>query len=291
MGIIPLFYAQFNSPNPFLTNGAFCKVRVYVNQLGAMSCRWLLVMACIDRCLTCSIHARFRHAFTVASSRRIAVGLILVWMIIPMHTLIFVDIVPPGNIACIVINSDVAMYHGLYTLILGGVLPPTVMLICTIFIWLSLKRKNQRQTTIVLASGNVKNTHRDQQVIIILLAQVALFVISTIPFMANNFYANLTRGITNKPPDRMAIEGFAGVITEVFVYIFPASTFYCNTLVSRTFRHELCNMFKWLHPRPHHISPTTQTRSQGISLDVIAVNQTNPIFATSTTTKVTDRDN
>ena len=265
MGIVPLLYAQFNSPNPFTTIPAFCKIRIYVNQSSAMSCRWLLVMACIDRCLTCSVHARIRHVFTVKASRQSAVGLILIWMIIPIHTLIFSNIVPPRNIACVIINSHVVIYHGLYTLIMGGLLPPIIMLICTISIWHSLKKKNQRQIVTIVTIGQRRNTQRDQQVVAILLGQVVIHVISAIPFMANNFYSNLTRGIPNKSADRLAIENFVGVITEVCVYIFPASTFYCNTFVSRTFRREIYQMFKGIRSRAQHVGPESHTQSQNAS--------------------------
>ena len=282
MGIIPLLYAQFNSPNPFTTSTAFCKIRVYVNQFSAMSCRWLLVMACIDRCLTCSMHARIRHVFTVKASRQIAAGLIFIWMIIPVHTLIFAGIIPPGNIACIIMDSNVAIYHGLYTLIMGGLIPPIIMLICTASIWHSLKKKNQRQMVTIITSDNTRNTQRDQQVVIILLGQVVIYVISAIPFMTNNFYSNLVRGIPNKPVDRVAIENFVGVLTEVCVYIFPASTFYCNTLVSRTFRQELCYMFRWLYPRSQRISPNSQTRSQSAAREGFPTIRVNTASKTST---------
>ena len=279
IGIVPLLYAQFNSPNPVTTITTLCKIRGYVNQSSAMSCRWLLVMACIDRCLTCSMHARFRHVFTVKASRQIAAGLILIWMIIPIHLLIYVNIIPPGNIGCVILDTTTSIYHGLYTLIMGGFLPPIIMLICTISIWLSLKKKNERQTVTTVTIGQRRNTHRDQQVVIILLAQVVIYVISAIPFMANNFYANLARGIPNKPPDRVAIESFAQVITELSAFIFPASTFYCNTLVSRTFRQELFHMFKWLHPSSQRIKPN----SQAITLNFLPANESSLHKMASTT--------
>ncbi|CAF3769628.1 unnamed protein product, partial [Rotaria sp. Silwood1] len=46
IGIIPQIYALYNFANPFTTISSFCKARSYLNQTSAMSCRWLLVMAC-----------------------------------------------------------------------------------------------------------------------------------------------------------------------------------------------------------------------------------------------------
>ncbi|CAF3659850.1 unnamed protein product [Rotaria sp. Silwood1] len=160
-------------------------------------------------------------------------------MILPIHALIYANIVPPGNVGCIMSNNSVAIYHGIYTIIMGGTLPPLVMLISTLFIWRSLKMKNQRRAMINMARSERWKGTRDQQVLIILLAQVAIFIVSAIPFMSNTIYTSLTRDIPNKSVDRKAIEGFLQVITELFVYVFPASSFYSNTLVSGTFRKEL----------------------------------------------------
>ncbi|CAF3878778.1 unnamed protein product [Rotaria sp. Silwood1] len=242
-GIIPLIYAQFYSPNPFFTINAFCKIRAYINQWSAMSCRWLLAMACVDRCVACSENANIRHFFTVKKSWHITILIVFVWMVFPVHALIFANIIPPGNIGCIMTPNVVAIYHGFYTIIMGGTFPPLIMLISTLFIWRSLKKRNKRRALINVAGTERWKNSRDQQVLIILLAQVAIFLISAIPFMANNIYTSLTRDIPNKSADRKAIEGFCQVIAELFVYLYPASTFYSNTLVSGTFRKELLNIF------------------------------------------------
>ncbi|CAF4418625.1 unnamed protein product [Rotaria sp. Silwood2] len=267
MGIIPLIYAEFNSLNPFFCINAFCKIRVYINQSSAMSCRWLLVMACVDRSVACSGNINIRHFLTTNMTRRITVLIIIIWMILPIHTLIFVNIIPPGNIACRVTNNNMAIYHGIYTIVMGGTLPPIVMLTCTRFIWKCLKRKNERRQMINMARSEQRKNIRDQQVLIILLAQVAVFIVSTIPFMSNNLYTTLTRKIPDKSIDRQAIENFSQVITELFVYIFPASSFYLNTLVSRTFRRELITMFKRFstccRKKQNHINPNAQAQTNG----------------------------
>ncbi|CAF3054788.1 unnamed protein product [Rotaria sp. Silwood2] len=230
-----------------------------------MSCRWLLAMACVDRCVACSTNANIRHFFTVNKSRRITILITIVWMVLPIHALIFANIIPPGNIGCIMSNNNVAIYHGIYTIIMGGTLPPLIMFISTLFIWRSLKMKNQRRGMINMAKSERWKNTRDQQVLIILLAQVAIFIVSAIPFMSNTIYTSLTRDIPNKSVDRKAIEGFFQVITELFVYIFPASSFYSNTLVSGTFRKELMGIFTYFITccrwKQNRVIAVTQTRT------------------------------
>ncbi|UJR08029.1 hypothetical protein I4U23_012306 [Adineta vaga] len=273
MGIIPLIYAQFYSPNPYFSINGFCKIRAYVNQVSAMSCRWLLTMASIDRCAACTTNVNIRRLCSVKIARRIAIVLVIIWMILPIHTLIFFNILPPSNIACRITNNDMAMYHAIYTIVMGGTLPVLIMLICTVFIWRNLKKKNQRRAVINVVQVTRRTDKRDQQIVVILLAQVTIFVVSTIPFMANNLYSAVTRSVPNKSADRIAIESFLQVITELFVYIFPAVSFYSNTLVSRTFRKELIKMTEWFrlfHGRKQrHIHPNTQTRTNEILLNTM----------------------
>ncbi len=81
IGIVPQLYALYNSPNPFTTISSFCKARSYLNQTSAMSCRWLLIMACIDHCISCSNSARIRRFSAIPIVRKIVAIIIILWLI------------------------------------------------------------------------------------------------------------------------------------------------------------------------------------------------------------------
>jgi hypothetical protein len=132
-----------------------------------------------------------------------------------------------------------AFYHSIYTIILGGLFPPLIMLICTYIIWKSLQLKRQRRRIIILNRRIIRREVRDTQVLIMLLLQMIIFIVFTIPYMLFNLYLAFTRTITNKTPDRLAIEAFLQLFTEICVFIHPAASFYSNTLASQTFRREL----------------------------------------------------
>jgi hypothetical protein len=242
IGIVPQLYALYNSPNPFLTNSSFCKARSYLNQTSAMPCRWLLVMACIDRCISSSTNVRLRGLSTVPMARRIVVIIVGIWLILPIHMLIYSNIQPPGNIACSVTNNNVAIYHRFYTFIMGGVLPSIIAFICSLCIWRNFQERRRR---IIIVNNLIKRRKkvRNQQVIFMLLVQVAIFVVSTIPFMSFNIYDTMTRSVTNKSPNRKAIKAFLKTLTELLVYLITMS-FYSNTLVSRKFRKELIKLLQ-----------------------------------------------
>lgn len=260
IGIVPQLYSQFNSINPVTTINSFCKSRTYLNQTSAMLCRWLLILACIDRCLSCSTNTRIRSFATVEKARICIFLTVFIWFIFPIHTLIYSEIQLPGNIACSIINNDINVYHRFYTIIMGGVLPTIISLICSLFIWKYLqKRTNDLLRRTNLNRIDKKKKIRDQQVLIMLLIQVLIFLISTIPFMSFNIYETLTRSITDKSVDRRAIEAFLKTFTEFLIYLITLA-FYSNTIVSKTFRNELIiSIRKTIHP--HRIYPSTFTNT------------------------------
>ncbi|CAF3571854.1 unnamed protein product [Rotaria socialis] len=91
-------------------------------------------MACVDRCAACSASATIRRFALVDLTHRLAISIAIMWLILPTHTLIFANILLPGNASCIILQNDVAILHGIYTIIMDGLLPPTVMLVCTVFL-------------------------------------------------------------------------------------------------------------------------------------------------------------
>ncbi|CAF1581014.1 unnamed protein product [Rotaria magnacalcarata] len=86
-------------------------------------------MACVDSRAVCSASATIRRFALVGLAHRLAILIIIMWLILPIHTLIFANILPPGNVTCIILQNDVAIVHGIYTTIMGGLVPPTIMLL------------------------------------------------------------------------------------------------------------------------------------------------------------------
>jgi hypothetical protein len=228
-------------------------------------------MACIDRCISCSKNARIRRFSSLIIARRLVFIIIGIWLILPIHMLIFSDIQPPGNIACLVLNNDVALYHRFYTIIMGGILPSIISLLCSLYIWQYLQDRRKRRLIIVLNNRiERKNRIRDQQVLFMLLIQVVIFMISTIPFMSFNIYDTITQTIKNKSADRKAIEAFLKTFTKFLVCLITLS-FYSNTLVSKTFRKELIILFQLIitcrcQQRRRRVAPATITQNNTLQM-------------------------
>ncbi|CAF1385543.1 unnamed protein product [Rotaria sordida] len=278
IGIIPQIYNLYRSPNPFTTILSFCKARSYLNQTSAMSCRWLLVMACIDRCFSCSTSVRIRNLSSVNTARIIVIIINIIWFILPIHMIIYANIQPPGNIACSITNNNVDIYHRFYTIIMGGALPSLIAFISSLFIWKNFQKRTKRRILLSNNELSKRKQKRDQQVIFMLLIQVTIFIISTIPFMSFNIYSTMTQYITDKSTDRKAIEGFLKTLTELLIY-FIAMSFYSNTLVSKTFRKELIKLFKCIF-----ICSREQNRLRITPLNTATTNNTTTLTGTTNRT-------
>ena len=194
----------------------------------------------------------------------------LLWLILPLHMLIFVQVRSPGLIACMFSTTTSALYHTIYTLVAGGLLPPLAMLFSTRWIWSSLQEKRRRQRTMFTNERNARTEKRDIQILMMLLLQVFVFVLSNSPLMIFNLYLASTRSVTNKSLDRLAIESFLQLTTEMFVYVFPTASFYSNIFVSSTFRKQ----FFLLLLRRRAVGPTatitnTMTRNNLPPVNII----------------------
>ena len=247
IGLIPLIYA-FNHPSPYNTISAFCKARNYLLQVSAMMYRWLMVAACIDRCIHTLINPRLQSMITVRVTGRIIGVIVLLCSILPFHQLVWTDV--QGK-ACVFTDTTAAIYSGFFTMIAGGLLPPLIMFGCAILIRYNLAQKRDRLDAHrdpmrrVHSDGydNCVVRARDQQALVMLLIQVLVYTISNLPWTINLVYTAFTR-FQIKSASHLLIESFLRSLAEFIWYMYPVLSFYMYTLVSRTFRRELIRIFR-----------------------------------------------
>jgi hypothetical protein len=246
IAIVPYLYS-INHPNPFATIDAFCKIRTYLLQSIAMICRWCLVAACLDRCALTSTNARLREFAKVRIAYRVIALLTIIWLILPVHVFVFFDVRGGGCNALYSIGA--ALYHSIFSIVFGSVLPVSIMIICAVLIRRNLVLKRQRRLQLTTNQQNNNEDvqrRRDQQVFVMLILQALVFVVTQTPWMLFFFYTAATIYVSNKSIDRIVIEQFIGFTVELIVYLFFVLSFYLYTLASHTFRQEL---MKLLHCR------------------------------------------
>lgn len=244
--VIGLYLYALDHVDPVTSMPVFCKMRIYVLQSSALTYRWCLTVACFDRYAITAINVRLRNIARVSIAHRVVIMIIVAWIVLPMHSLIFYNL---RETTCgIIYSSAAALYHSIFTTVVAAILPTSIMATCALLIYRNLIRKQQRRQCIGLQERAGKNetnrleSKRDQQVLLMLLTQAIVYVGTTTPLMGMYFYNALTIYVSNKSAGRLAIERFSLYLAELINFLFPACSFYLYTMASRIFRRELINM-------------------------------------------------
>ena len=242
LGLAPAIYS-LNHLDPYITIPVFCKLRTYLIQFTLMLYRWCLVAACFDRYTLTSPDVRLRNLAKVHIAYRVILIMTIIWMSLPIHILIFFN---TNGVTCFSLGSIVvSIYHSIYTLITGSVLPVSIMSVCALLVRRNLVHKSQirQQLTVNQQNNNEHTEHkRDQQIFMMLLIQALVYVITQTPWMLFNIYTTATIYVTNKSRDRIAIEQFIRFIADMIIFLHPVLSFYLYTLTSHTFRGELIKL-------------------------------------------------
>jgi len=169
---------------------------------------------------------------------------IIIWLILPLHILIFNTAV---NNNCIYLGAA-ALYDSIYDISFVGLIPPTLMLLFSLLTFRNLKLRQQRQqvcrfvivNTQLSTNANRKQQQTDQHVLVILMIQVAVYVSTTTMTSINLLYSALTTYIRiNESNERKSIETFISFITEMLNYSCPCLSFYLFLLVSHLYRKQM----------------------------------------------------
>ncbi|CAF1072962.1 unnamed protein product [Adineta ricciae] len=227
VGVLPVMYS-IDHPDLLTTSLWFCKIRGYLFQICLMLSRWFVAFACIDR------YALKFDQF---------------WTIICSHRMIFYEI--KGNICGIITNTGAALYHSLYVLMGGGVLPAATMITCALLIRRNLRFKRQRRQndTVADTEHQRQQSSLDQQVLKLLFIQSFFYILLTTPQLINLIYSTISSTIPNRTTDRLAIDKIIAFLAELMLYVFPVASFYLYTLTARAFQQELVKIFRLIFNR------------------------------------------
>ncbi|CAF1351701.1 unnamed protein product [Adineta ricciae] len=237
-----LYLYTLHFEDPVGTNLTACKLRFYIVQSTAMMYRWCLVIACFDRFALSSTNVRLRSFAQVKVAQRVLPINILVWLVLTIHIPIVYSV--RNNICSIFSNISASLYQSVFIATGGFIIPVSVMTICALLIRrnLAIKRQRRQQNTIQGVELQKLQSRRDQQVLIMLFAQMLFYGSTITPLSVMSFYSALT--IYNaKNLDRIIRERFLSFLSEMINFLFPVCSFYLYTISSQIFRTELKLMF------------------------------------------------
>ena len=106
-----------------------------------------------------------------------------------------------------------ALPYAIYSLIIIGIFPTVLMIIFSTLAWRNLKIIRSRVVPTTNAARRVKIHKRDRHLMKMLLCEVIVYVVTSIPFPLNILYGTLTSSIAaQKSPMRLAVESLIGYI-------------------------------------------------------------------------------
>jgi hypothetical protein len=226
--------------DPLTYSEPYCKLRQYLISSIFTMARCCVGMACVDRYAISSQNVNIRTFGRQHIARRVIALIIIIWLILPVHLIIFNTI---QNGKCIM-SGLYPYFFAAYAIIIAAIIPPSMMITFTI-----LAAKNIRQIRRRVRPGTVDTTttentgirlkQYDYQLLKMLTVDVTIYCISAVPSPMYYIYAAVTLKST-KTAEQLAWQSFFNYLAYQFVlYIAASTSFYTNILVSKAFRAEL----------------------------------------------------
>jgi hypothetical protein len=236
---------------------AFCKIYAYIlNVLGEIA-RTTLVLACVDRFLITNERAAFRAFSTLKRTKWFIFFSIIFWLIFDIHIPIMRTII---NGRCVLFGIYSIIYT-FYAIIFVSAIP--VMILC-IFGYLTYRNMRLVQLRVQPVIDNrihTNNTIRrqDRDLLIIVISEVLLFIIATIPFPLILLETTISEYIiSNKSVQYSQIETFILIIAYLLLFANSAMPFYIYLMSSKSFRRDfkqlIINAYRKLRRQPTILS-------------------------------------
>ncbi|CAF1339289.1 unnamed protein product [Adineta steineri] len=228
-------------------NIVICKTEVFLfHVIRTISC-WLIVLASIDRYFNSSTKAQIRRMSSLKVARIATASISILIIILYSPLIIYYDITystnGSGNIVpkC---NSREGIHRSFdvfWFLILYSLLPSLLMVLFSFLTITNLRR--HRQIVPRDPGNNLVVRRTDTQFLRMLIAQVFVIIVSTLPFCIVQIYgwytANLAKNVL-----RLAVENLIYRVTGTIPYFAHISSFYMYTLTRTIFREELFKIIK-----------------------------------------------
>ena len=223
-----------------IRSSTFCKIRYFLTYYSRTLSTWFIVLACIDRWLSsCQARNRFN---TVVFARYTILITCIVCFLSYFHIFFLFDVLTnPGStsLTCYAIPGAYQTFSDLQYLFFYALGPPILMLI---FGLLTLKnvRRNRRLVlpTINATASKSSTNRRDNQLLVMLVLQVVIIIVFTLPFAIQKLVNNFTPATNQTSLQKAQYNILTGVLRLVS-YGSHAFGFYFYTLSARIFRIEL----------------------------------------------------
>jgi hypothetical protein len=238
-------------------NLGICKTEIFAfNVVRTISC-WLIVLACVDRYFHSSASASVRRISSLKTAR-LGIGITSVAItILYSHMIVYYEIYNMynqfGNIVpqCYGQKGIYRTFKSFWYMALYSICPSLLMFLFGFLTLIHLRQQRQAAQRIPETNQTVRRT--DNQLLRMLITQVLVITIATLPFTIYQLYASFTTSLA-KDTLRLALENLAGEAAGVLTYFAHSSSFYLYTLTGTVFRKELLKIIgRYWHPNRNQV--------------------------------------
>ena len=249
-----------------LRSDLFCKIRYFLTYYARTLSTWSILLACVDRWLA-SLHANGRFN-TVYFARVVLLGTSIVCFLSYGHVLFLFGIqTTPGSstVTCYARTGIYRLLSDLQYLTFYALGPPVFML----FFGLITLRNLQRSRLVVQPHSAKSNAikKRDAQLLIMLLFQILIIVVFTLPFAIQKLIDTLSVQAQQSPVQKAQYNLLTGTL-RILSYGSHAFGFFFYTLAARIFRLELLHILNFVYRffTGKNMFRTTRTTTPGMTM-------------------------
>jgi len=230
--IFPIYYADGTIRAIIL-----CKIYTYaINVIGQMA-KTMLVLACIDRFLMTNERVSFRLLSTPKRAKYLIFFSIIFWLLLTIHIPIARTVVN-GECGAFGIYSTI---YSVYAIIFVGLIPTIISGIFGYLTYHNMRQRHVRIQPVVQNpnDANISIQRRGQALLIIVIAEVVTYVITTAVFPLIELEMIISQYlIPNKSSQYLQIESFILNIAHLLLFINSAAPFYTYLISSKSFRRD-----------------------------------------------------
>jgi hypothetical protein len=244
LGVLTRYLQDIYSIDPVNNNTVACRIRSFLLYVSLSLSNWYTLLATIDRYLISSDDNRRRQLSTIKNAYRMIGCLTIIFILFYCHILILYNIQTFINSFnrlqnfCYPQRGPYRIFSDIQLLVQFSLLPPILMSIFVILIMKNIHGSRERMANTVVAHHHARIKKRDIQLSQMLLLQVIITIVCSLPLAVSQLLTTMTLTWT-KTLLRLTIENFFSQIARHLAFFNCSVSFYLYTLAGSQFRLEI----------------------------------------------------
>lgn len=248
LGMLPKYIQDVFDLNWMEKDLALCRIRSFFFNLSLSLFNWYILLATIDRYLISS-NNNYRRRLSTLKNAYLIIGILTIFFILSYcHTLILYSIQMYGSSSnrlqsfCLPMRGTYRLVCDIQLLIQYSLLPPILMSIFVTMIIRNIRLSHRRIVNSIVANQHARLRKRDLQMMQMLLVQVCITIVCSIPLAVSQLLTTMTSTTStwsSKTLLRYAIENLLSQIGRSLAFFNSSISFYLYTLMGSQFRRDI----------------------------------------------------